>query len=201
MIISMCDYSKLIVVTNRQLCQGDFLQQIKKVVALKPAGLILREKDLDGAEYSVLAKAVLEICQGANVPMFLHSHLRLAEALECQGVHLPYAYFMENLKQVHKLQEEKKLLVSVSCHSKEEALAAVSNGADQIVLGTIFATDCKPGKIGAGLEFLKEVCEACPVPVYAIGGINSDRLQDVLQAGAAGGCMMSGFMRRIFGLQ
>ena len=195
MIISMCDYSKLIVVTNRQLCQGDFLQQIKKVVALKPAGLILREKDLAEAEYRTLAKAVLEICQSDNVPLLLHSHFELAEAMEVQGVHLPYAYFMENLKHVHKLQEEKKLLVSVSCHSKEEVLAAVSNGADQIVLGTIFATDCKPGKIGAGLEFLKEVCEACPVPVYAIGGINSERLPEILKAGATGGCMMSGFMK------
>lgn len=177
------------------------MQQITKVVAIKPAGLILREKDLAEAEYSALAKSVLKICQSANVPMFLHSHLELAEALDCQGVHLPYVYFMENIEQIHKLQAEKKLLVSVSCHSKEEVLAAVSNGADQIVLGTIFATDCKPGKIGAGLEFLKEVCQACPVPVYAIGGINSERLPEILKAGAAGGCMMSGFMRRIFGLQ
>lgn len=195
MIISMCDYSKLIVVTNRQLCQEDFLQQITKVVALKPAGLILREKDLAEAEYSILAKAVLEICQSASVPMILHSHLELAEDLECQGVHLPYACFMENLEQVHKLQAEKKLVISISCHSKEEATTAASNGADQIVLGTIFATDCKPGKIGAGLEFLREVCDACPIPVYAIGGVNSERLPDVLKAGAVGGCMMSGFMK------
>lgn len=195
MITSMCDYSKLIVVTNRQLCQGDFLQQLKKVVALKPAGLILREKDLAEAEYCALAKSVLDICQGAKVPMLLHSHLELAKAMEVQGVHLPYVYFMNNLEKVHKLQADKKLLVSVSCHRKEEAITVASNGADQIVLGTIFATDCKPGKIGAGLEFLREVCDACPMPVYAIGGINSERLPAVLQVGAAGGCMMSGFMR------
>lgn len=195
MIISMCDYSKLIVVTNRQLCQGDFLQQLAKVVALNPAVLILREKDLDSAEYCALAKAVLEICQSANVPMFLHSHLELAEELYCQGVHLPYAYFMENLEQVHKLQAEKRLLISTSCHSKEEATTAASNGANQVILGTIFETDCKPGKVGAGLAFLKEVCDACPIPVYAIGGVNSERLPDVLKAGAIGGCMMSGFMR------
>lgn len=195
MIISMCDYSKLIVVTNRQLCQGDFLQQIAKVVAIKPAGLILREKDLAEAEYSALAKAVLEICQNASVPMLSHSHLELAEDLECQGVHLPYACFMENLEQVHKLQAEKRLLISTSCHSKEEAVTAASNGANQVILGTIFETDCKPGKVGAGLAFLKEVCDACPIPVYAIGGINRERLPGVLQAGAAGGCMMSGFMR------
>lgn len=171
------------------------MQQIAKIVALKPAGLVLREKDLAEAEYSTLAKAVLEICQNASVPMLSHSHLELAETLECQGVHLPYACFMENLELAHKLQVEKRLLISTSCHSKEEAVTAASNGADQIVLGTIFATDCKPGKIGVGLDFLRDVCEACPKPVYAIGGVNRESLLGVLKAGAAGGCMMSGFMK------
>jgi thiamine-phosphate pyrophosphorylase len=31
--------------------------------------------------------------------------------------------------------------------------------------------------------------------VYAIGGINSENLQDVMKCGAAGGCIMSGLMR------
>ena len=47
----------------------------------------------------------------------------------------------------------------------------------------------------ADLSFVKEICEACPVPVYAIGGIRETNLGDVMAAGAAGGCMMSGYMR------
>ena len=42
---------------------------------------------------------------------------------------------------------------------------------------------------------VREICANCPVPVYAIGGINEERLPQVMEAGAAGGCMMSGFMR------
>jgi len=33
------------------------------------------------------------------------------------------------------------------------------------------------------------------VPVYAIGGVNEERLPEILSTGAAGGCMMSGFMK------
>ena len=85
--------------------------------------------------------------------------------------------------------------ISVSCHSMEDMNFAVKNGATQIILGTIFETECKKGLKGKGLEFVREICKACPVPVYAIGGINLERLQQVMDAGAAGGCMMSGFMR------
>ena len=77
----------------------------------------------------------------------------------------------------------------------EDMNIAVKNGATQIILGTIFETECKKGLKGKGLEFVREICKVCPVPVYAIGGINLERLQQVMDVGAAGGCMMSGFMR------
>lgn len=71
----------------------------------------------------------------------------------------------------------------------------VNGGATQIILGTIFETDCKKGLKGKGTEFVREICNQCPVPVYAIGGINLERLASVMGAGAAGGCMRSGFMK------
>jgi len=86
--------------------------------------------------------------------------------------------------------------VSISCHSIEEVREAVAAGAAQIVLGNIFETDCKKGKPGRGLGFLREAAEAAsPVPVHGIGGITPENLDAVLQTGAAGGCMMSWWYR------
>ena len=87
--------------------------------------------------------------------------------------------------------------ISVSCHSLEDVNIAVKNGATQIILGTIFETDCKKGLKGKGIGFVEAICKACPIPVYAIGGINLERLPQVRKAGAAGGCMMSGFMQLV----
>ena len=193
MIISMCDYSKLIVITNRQLCSGDFLEQLKMVARLQPRAIILREKDLDLDAYIVLAQKVKLICQEAKVPLFIHGHIAIARKLNCSSIHLPFGVFAQESTELKDFQE-----ISVSCHSLEEALIAARLGATQIVLGTIFATQCKPGKAGAGLGFVQEVCRSCSIPVYAIGGINPQRLKDVLKAGAAGGCMMSGFMQMSF---
>ena len=67
-------------------------------------------------------------------------------------------------------------------------------GCTYITAGHVFATDCKKGLPPRGLSFLKEVCYSVTIPVYAIGGIDENNMEAVRQAGAAGGCMMSGFM-------
>ena len=98
-------------------------------------------------------------------------------------------------------ETEKKALtedfceISISCHSMEDVEIAMAGGATQIILGTIFETECKKGVLGKGVEFVREICQKCPLPVYAIGGMNLQRLPLVIDAGAAGCCMMSGFMR------
>ena len=73
--------------------------------------------------------------------------------------------------------------------------AAESLGADYLFAGNIFETDCKKGLPGRGLEFLERVCKEVTIPVYAIGGITKEKMPRILETGAAGGCMMSGFMQ------
>ena len=95
-------------------------------------------------------------------------------------------------------EAEKKAfpILGVSCHSVEEAGKAKELGCTYIIAGHIFETDCKKGVPPRGLEFLKEVCDTIDIPVYAIGGITMDNIALVKNAGAAGGCMMSGLMRQ-----
>lgn len=81
--------------------------------------------------------------------------------------------------------------IGASVHSVEDALAAQKAGATYLTAGHIFDTDCKKGLPGRGLAFLKDVCQATALPVYAIGGVTPENLPDVMAAGAAGGCMMS----------
>ena len=80
-------------------------------------------------------------------------------------------------------------------HSSEEARQAEALGASYIIAGHIYATNCKEGIPPRGLRYLKEVCDSTGLPVYAIGGITPRNMAEVLAAGAAGGCMMSGFMK------
>jgi len=85
-------------------------------------------------------------------------------------------------------------LLGASCHSLEEAQEAQALGCTYLTLGHIFPTGCKPGVPPRGVELLRQVCRAVPLPVYAIGGISPELFPAVLQAGAAGACVMSGPM-------
>lgn len=60
--------------------------------------------------------------------------------------------------------------------------------------GHVFVTDCKRSA-AKGLEFLTDVVNAVKIPVYGIGGINEENIAKIMECGAAGGCMMSGFMK------
>ena len=195
MIIFMCSYEHTIVITNRALVKGDFLEQLERVLRLRPHGLILREKDLSDAAYTALAKEVLALCRREEVLCFLHSRIPSAKELNCRNLHLSVPALDAMMPEERRQLREEFDRISVSCHSMEDMQFAVECGASQIVLGTIFETDCKKGLKGSGTGFVREICRACPVPVYAIGGITPERLPEVMEAGAAGGCMMSGFMK------
>ena len=176
--------------TNRKLVRGDFLERLKEIARQRPAGILLREKDLTPEEYRKLAREVQSICKKAGVPCILHSFTGVAEELEADALHLP-------LPLLRKLPGEDRgrfRQLGASCHSVADAREAQSLGCTYITAGHIFDTDCKRGLPGRGLDFLREVCGAVTIPVYAIGGIEPGRMADVLAAGAGGACVMSGPM-------
>ena len=85
--------------------------------------------------------------------------------------------------------------VGVSVHSPEEAIFAQNAGADYLIAGHIFLTDCKKGLPARGLGFLSDICSSVTIPVFAIGGMNEEHGHLAVQAGASGVCMMSELMK------
>lgn len=202
MITSMCNsYEHTIVITNRHLVQGDFLEQLEKVTKLHPHALILREKDLIDDAYESLAKKVFDLCKREDITCFLHTKIEIARKIGCQNIHLSIPVLKGLSETEKKALTEDFCEISISCHSMEDVEIAMAGGATQIILGTIFETECKKGVLGKGVEFVREICQKCPLPVYAIGGMNLQRLPLVIDAGAAGCCMMSGFMQTTKTLQ
>lgn len=202
MITSMCNnYEYTIVITNRHLVQGDFLKQLEKVTKLHPHALILREKDLTDDAYESLAKKVFDLCKREDITFFLHTKIEIARKIGCQNIHLSIPVLKGLSETEKKALTEDFCEISISCHSMEDVEIAMAGGATQVILGTIFETECKKGVLGKGVEFVREICQKCPLPVYAIGGMNMQRLPLVIDAGAAGCCMMSGFMQTTKPLQ
>lgn len=184
----------LLCVTNRALCQGDFLEQVARVAALRPAGILLREKDLDESEYRELATQVDAVCRENGVPLVVHSHWNVAAELGCRHLHLTLSA-LEALAPDTRANLASSFELSTSCHSIADATRAQALGCTRILAGHVYETDCKPGLEPRGLAFLRGVCRAVDIPVWAIGGITPARLPELKAAGASGACMMSAFMR------
>ena len=176
--------SDLICITNRKLCSNNFSDQIEMIASAHPKAIVLREKDLSEKEYEQLARQVMQICQKHGTQCILHSFSNVATALGATAVHMP----LPLLQKMTPQEKSHFQIIGASCHSLEEAKEAQD-------LGCTYITDCKKGLPGRGLPFLEEICKTVRIPVYAIGGISSQNIESVRKTGAAGACIMSGFMR------
>ena len=187
MIISMSD---ILCITNRSLCREDFLTRIEQVAKTRPAGIVLREKDMSPAEYKDIAVQVMELCKAYDVPCILHTFADVAVDLGADKLHMP----LPLLRQMQAEERKRFSVLGASCHSAADAVEAEGLGCTYITAGHVFDTDCKKGLPGRGLPFLREVCGSVSIPVYAIGGISTENIAAVRQTGAAGACVMSGAM-------
>ncbi|MED1383080.1 thiamine phosphate synthase [Bacillus mycoides] len=86
------------------------------------------------------------------------------------------------------------LHVGYSVHSLDEAIVAFKNGADSLVYGHVFPTDCKKGVPARGLEEIAHMASCLSIPITAIGGITHENTGDVLANGVSGIAVMSGII-------
>ena len=186
-------YEKIVAVTDRKLALRSFPEQTRRICGMRPAALVLREKDLTPEAYEKLAEPVLEICREFQVPCILHNFPGAARALGVKNLHLPLPVLL-SLSGEEKAAFER---IGTSVHSPEQLRAAEEAGAAYVFAGHIYESQCKPGVPPRGLEFLREICGMSRIPVYAIGGIRRDegQIREILDCGAAGACILSDMMR------
>ncbi|WP_077099831.1 thiamine phosphate synthase [Mycobacterium terramassiliense] len=76
-------------------------------------------------------------------------------------------------------------IIGLSSHDPDQAAAAAASGADYFCVGPCWPTPTKPGRPAPGLGLVQAAAAlATDTPWFAIGGIDAERLPDVLDAGA-----------------
>lgn len=178
----------VIAVTNRKLCPDCFTARVKKLISADPFLVILREKDLTDTEYEKLAAEIIKENKSSKTILSLNRP-QTALNLGIENVHLT----LTDIEKYGRPAGIKRTGVSV--HSQEEAVRAEKLGADYLIAGHIYATDCKKGLAPRGIGFLKAIIAAVRIPVFAIGGICEANFHEPLDAGAKGVCLMSELMK------
>ncbi|MEU0543799.1 thiamine phosphate synthase [Nocardia sp. NPDC005978] len=78
------------------------------------------------------------------------------------------------------------VVIGRSTHNRAQAgLAAIDEHIDYFCTGPVFATPTKPGRQAAGIDLVRSTADShTRRPWFAIGGIDDERLPEVLNAGA-----------------
>jgi thiamine-phosphate pyrophosphorylase len=152
----------------------------------------LRGHQLSAAQMYALALALRPLCERYAAAFIVNDRVDVGLAVEAEGFQLGKRSLP--LPVVHQLVGADYLL-GASVHSREEAQAAVADGADFLIVGTIFASRSHPGQPPSGPELLRDIKQALPTyPLLAVGGITRENAERVMEAGADGVAVISAIL-------
>jgi len=152
----------------------------------------LRGKGKTIGELVDLAAALHEITSRSSTPLIVNDYAEIAAKVPIEGVHVGQD---DDSIAIAREKAGRRLLVGKSTHSLEQARSAQREGADYIGFGPIFATPTKPDYKAIGLFDIKRVHAEIDLPIFCIGGINIDNLQQVIDAGANRVVMVSALLK------
>ncbi len=179
----------LCLVTDREISGGDQVTKVAQAVAGGVDFVQLREKDLPGSQLLDLATSIKEAIGDSallviNERTDIAAYLGVGTQLGEEAVPVPVARRIVGAGS----------LIGRSVHSEEGAAAAQAEGADFLVVGTMYETRSHPGAEPAGPPLLRKIAETCTLPILGIGGITAANLGELIRSGASGVAVISSIL-------
>lgn len=172
--------------------KDEFLKRVESALQGGVTLIQLREKERTTREYLELAREVHEISKKYYVPLIIDDRLDIAMAVDAEGVHLGQSDLPISLGR--KLFGPDKI-IGATTKTVPQALEAYEQGADYLGVGAIFPTTTKVKTILTSTETLNDICHSVPIPVNAIGGLNSGNIDVLKGIPIAGVCAVSAIMK------
>ena len=160
----------------------DFAIRAGAIAAAGPAvALHARDRSMAGGGLARVAARLVALARPPEAAVFVNGRPDVAAAVGAHGVQLAGGDLAP--------ADARRVLgagwVGRSVHGIAEAEDAVAEGADFLVVGSVYETATHPGRQPAGLGLVRAAA-ALGRPVIAIGGIDAARAREVREAGAYG---------------
>ena len=172
----------------------EFLRRVRSALEGGVTIIQLREKNRTTREYVDLANAVHEITKEFGVPLIIDDRIDVMLAANCEGVHVG-AEDMPVAKARELIGKDK--ILGATAKTVEAAVSACNDGADYLGVGAIYPTTTKVKTVLTSTETLKAITKAVPIPVNAIGGLNSGNIRILKGIDIAGVCAVSAIMKAV----
>ncbi|QEG24081.1 thiamine phosphate synthase [Mariniblastus fucicola] len=140
----------------------------------------LRDKSLTDRELVAAGKLIASLTQETKTLWVMNDRADLCVAANADGVH-----FGQDELSVHdaRMILRPNQFIGVSTHSIEQARQAVIDGADYIGVGPVFESQTKSFDSHVGVELVSSVVSEISLPAFAIGGIDSNNVEQVTAVG------------------
>ena len=116
----------------------------------------------------------------------------MALAINAEGVHVGQSDMPVSI--ARKLMGENKI-IGATAKTVPQAKEAFKQGADYLGVGAIYPTTTKVKTVLTSTDTLKNICNAVPIPMNAIGGLNRDNIDVLKEIPIAGICVVSAIMK------
>ncbi|MFC4346687.1 thiamine phosphate synthase [Kordiimonas lipolytica] len=153
-----------------------------------PEGAIVIVRDYDHADRAALARSLREVTKERRQILLIAGDARLARAVNADGLHLPE----------HQLVRPPVLtgfsFVSAACHSRAAMKRAAAIGADLALVSPVFETRSHAGAPCLGLHRFARLIKDAPLPVAALGGVNTGTAKKLRPLDLAAFAAIDGFL-------
>ena len=164
----------------------DPIDMTKKVLDGGAKIIQLRNKDDNTTLTVEWAKKISELCNEYEAVSIINDRVDIACVSGADGVHLGQNDISPN--DVEKITEN-QLLIGTSNALKEEIEISAKNKSTYIAIGSIFPTTTKTNTRPASLQLLRDAKMISSKPIVAIGGINQQNIESVIETGVDSVCI------------
>ncbi len=181
-------------ITGKFSDESDFLAKLKNSLnnKIKLVQLRLKQGDINEKKVLSLVKKTVLLCSQSNARLLFNIPDSYLQKIDLSKIE--FDGFHADSKMLKLLsQRPKGKLFSASCHNRDEVLKAKKLNADFIVLSPVQKTASHPELSAIGWHKFSSLLESCTMPVYALGGVSENDLQESWQHGAQGVAAISAF--------
>lgn len=146
----------------------------------------VREKSFEKNRLESFARKVVARCRDHGAMVMINGDAAIADMVAADGVHLSAVQLMEASRRPDLRW------CAASCHDRREIEKAETLGLDFIVLGPVKPTDSHPQARPLGWKGFSDLALGASIPVYALGGLAPNDLEDAWRHGAHGIAMRRG---------
>jgi thiamine-phosphate diphosphorylase len=160
----------------------DFAARAAAIAAAGSAvALHARDRSSGGATLARVAQRLVALARPPEAAVFVNARPDVAQAAGAQGVQLGGA----DIRPAEARASFPRGWIGRSVHSPREAELAAEEGADYLMVGSVYETSSHPGRPSGGLALVRDSARL-GLPVIAIGGIDASRATEMRDEGAYG---------------